>query len=61
MKIDLENGKYTYIFEEDTGKQYALRHGEDWRALTGDNLIYAMACEIERLKEIEWMYNGLCE
>ncbi|AGH32236.1 hypothetical protein VPHG_00173 [Vibrio phage 11895-B1] len=47
MKIDLFDGKYTYIF--DNGKQKALRHGGEWRDLTGDNLIYAMACRIEEL------------
>jgi hypothetical protein len=49
MKIELAGGKYTYIFEN--GKHCALRYGEEWRDLTGDNLIYAMACEIERLQE----------
>lgn len=48
MKIDLQ-GKYTYIF--DNGAQKALRYGEDWRDLTGDNLVYAMACRIEELDE----------
>jgi ubiquinone biosynthesis protein UbiJ len=49
MKIELDNGKYTYIFED--GKHCALRYGEEWRNLTGDKFIYAMACEIERLQE----------
>lgn len=49
MKIDLNDGKYTYIF--DNGKQKALRHGEEWRDLTGDNLIYWMACRIQELEE----------
>lgn len=48
MKIDLNAGKYTYVF--DNGKQYALRYGEHWRELTGDNLIYWMACKIEDLQ-----------
>lgn len=49
MKIDLNDGKYTYVF--DNGKQYALRYGEQWRDLTGDNLIYWMACRIEELED----------
>ena len=52
MEINLSEGKYTYIFEE--GKQYALRHGEPWRDLTGDNFVYWMACLIQELqKKIE--------
>lgn len=49
MRFDLNNGKYTYIFED--GNQSALRYGEPWRDLVGDNLILAMAQEIERLRE----------
>jgi hypothetical protein len=49
MKINLADGKYTYVFEE--GKQQALRYGEPWRDLTGDNLIYYMACRIVELEE----------
>lgn len=49
MKIELDNGKYTYVF--DGGKQYALRHGEPWRDLTGDNLTYWMGCRIEELEQ----------
>jgi hypothetical protein len=49
MKIELYNGIYTYVIED--RKQYALHYGEMWRDVTGDDLIYAMACEIERLRE----------
>lgn len=49
MKIDLNDGKYTYVFED--GKQYALRYDEQWRDLTGDNLVYCMACKISELEE----------
>ena len=48
MKIELADGKYTYYF--DNGKQWATRYGEPWRDFVGDNFVYAMACEIERLK-----------
>ena len=50
VRIELNDGKYTYVREPD-GKQYALRYGEEWRALTGDNLIYWMALRIEELEE----------
>jgi len=53
MKIELENGKYTYMFDENTGVQEVLRYGEPWRGkeLTGDNFILAMAHEIQRLRK----------
>jgi translation initiation factor 2B subunit (eIF-2B alpha/beta/delta family) len=50
-----EDGKYTVI--NNNGVLKALRYGEEWRDLTGDNLIGAMLSEIERLdaytKEVE--------
>lgn len=53
-QIELNEGKYTYVFEESTGKQYALRYGETWRDLTGDNLVYWLGAKIEdQAKEIE--------
>lgn len=47
-RIELAEGKYTYI--NDNGNQRALRYGEEWRDLTGDNLIYYMGVEIQQLK-----------
>lgn len=46
--IELDDGKYTYVF--DGGNQYALRHGEEWRDLTGDKFVYCMGAEIETLR-----------
>jgi len=48
MKIELEDGKYTYVFNN--GEQYALRYGESWRDLTGDKFIYCMAARIDELE-----------
>lgn len=45
LRIVLEGGKY--IYEQDDKGSRALRYGEPWRDLTGDNLVYSMACEIE--------------
>ena len=50
MKIDLDGGKYTVV-QKDNGSLDALRYGEPWRDLTGDNLVYWMAVEIERLRD----------
>jgi hypothetical protein len=45
VKIDLCGGKYTYIRYKNGG-QKALRYGEEWRDLTGDNLVYWLAVEL---------------
>lgn len=51
-KIELEGGKYTVINElNEGGKFKALRYGEDWRSLAGDNLVLAMFYRIESLTE----------
>ena len=51
-RIELLDGKYTVIHNNGVGFQ-ALRHGEPWRSLTGDGLVFAMAQEIERLRLVE--------
>jgi len=49
MKHTVADGKYTIMFENGTLK--GLRNGEPWeRDLVGDNLIYWMLVEIDRLK-----------
>lgn len=49
-KIDLCEGKYTVIMSEDMRTFKALRHGEEWRNLCGDNLIHAL---VSRIRELE--------
>ncbi len=49
MRLELE--KYTYIFDEGTGKSEALRNNLKWRNCTGDNLLLSMAQKIEHLEE----------
>ena len=51
MKIKLYDGKYTIIFNENPYEFRALRHGEEWRDLTGDGLILALVQEIEQLSK----------
>lgn len=46
--ITLADGKYTVT--NDRGKLSATRHGEPWRDLTGDNLVYWMLVEIVALQ-----------
>jgi len=47
-RIDINDGKYSVINDE--GRLTALRYGEPWRNLSGDNLIYWMFVEIVSLK-----------
>lgn len=49
MKVEIEGGKYTYVFEPGGGSQ-VLRYGQPWRDVTGDKFIYCMAAEIEELR-----------
>lgn len=51
-KIELNAGKYTVVNELGKGGGFhALRYGEKWRSLAGDNLVLAMFHEIEELRE----------
>lgn len=50
--IILDDGKYEVILDQ-VGSSfdfYALRHGERWRTLTGDNLVF---CMFQKIKELE--------
>ena len=49
-KLELNNGKYTIIEDLENGKFEALRYGEEWRDLTGDNLILALVSRIKKLE-----------
>lgn len=50
-KTEIELDRYTII--HDNGHNFhALRDGEPWRVLTGDNLVFLMACEIESLRTL---------
>lgn len=48
VHIDLEGGKYTYVF--DGSRQYALRHGEEWRDLCGDKFVMSMAFDLDEAR-----------
>lgn len=50
MRVDIEGGKYTYVFED--GRARLLRHGEPSRRdVVGDKVIYCMAAEIAKLRQ----------
>lgn len=50
MEIKLDNGKYTWAFDEKVGRLTCLRHGEPWRDATGDWAVLSLlmrACTLE--------------
>ena len=50
MRVDIEGGKYTYVFED--GRARLLRYGEPSRSdVVGDKFIYCMAAEIAELRQ----------
>lgn len=53
IDITLEDGKYRVVLPRNylDGGMKALRYGQPWRNLAGDNLILAMAQEIDRLRK----------
>jgi len=49
MKHTVADGKYT--IELNNGNITALRNGEPWQDLTGNNLVFWMLVEIDNLKQ----------
>ena len=48
LDVTVADGKYRVIMPaEGEGGLYALRHDEPWRDLTGDKLVYSLACELD--------------
>lgn len=48
--LDIADGKYT-VYQEKNGTVKALRYGEPWRDLCGDNLIFYLMVELIEAKE----------
>ena len=59
MRIELQQGKYIYEFDEASGKQEIYRHGELWRHETGDGFLLALAQRIEELEDVLAGYRAL--
>jgi len=49
--LELENGKYT-VYQEKQGSLKALRYGEPWRDLCGDNLVFYLMVELSEAKDL---------
>lgn len=47
-RIDVDGGKYTVV--SDAGHLTALRYGQPWRELTGDNLVFHLAMELQEAR-----------
>lgn len=45
-RLTICDGKYTLIYNEETGEFRALRYGEQWRDLVGDKMVLALLTEI---------------
>lgn len=56
LNISVDNGKYTVIMEAN-GRLHALRYGQPWQDLSGNNLVYYLAAELgearERIADLE--------
>jgi hypothetical protein len=50
--INVCNGQYTIIQNNNPWEFKALRNGEEWRDLTGDNLILALCYRIEDMQKL---------
>lgn len=50
LRVTVADGKYTIVMPE-TGGLHCLRYGEEWRSLTGDGMVLAMAYEIDDLRD----------
>lgn len=51
LRVDIDNGKYTFVQPKDSGA-YILRYGEEWldELPYGANCYVAMAYEIDELR-----------
>lgn len=49
IQLDLDDGKYRVLYDGDGGLR-ALRYGEPWRELTGDNLVFSLVYRVVELE-----------
>lgn len=53
IEVKVNNGKYTVLLPagpQEHGRFRALRYGEEWRDLIGDNLVYGLAYELDKAR-----------
>lgn len=57
MMVDIEGGKYTVVFNEQTGELSALRYGAPWRDCTGELPHWNLERDLKRIiNQIGWIY-----
>jgi hypothetical protein len=49
--VEVNTGKYEVVINEITGKMHANRSGEFWQSLTGDNLVFWLAVELDNARK----------
>lgn len=50
MRVDVENGKYTFITKPNDYRIFVLRYGKDWLIIeSGSNAISGLMNEVEEL------------
>lgn len=54
------DGKYTVIYDFDTGQSECLHYGEPWRDLCGDKMVLALFDTIVELRETLRQADKLC-
>ena len=54
-ELELDEGKYKIIFNENPYEFKALRYDKEWRDLTGDNLILALIYKIIEMESELWV------
>lgn len=60
LRVSTPDGKYTVV-QDHTGKLFALRYNEPWRDCVGDNLVLALAYEVDELRsQLEQAENREC-
>lgn len=54
LKVELDGGKYTVVLGDHGAKFKAYRYREEWRDLTGDNLVMSLVHRVDELQtEVE--------
>lgn len=50
LELEVADGKYKIVIDDKYNIK-AYRHGEYWQSLTGDNLIYNLAYELDEARK----------
>lgn len=51
LNVKVYDGKYTVVADEDMKNFRALRYGEEWQDLCGNNLVYCLAFELQEARD----------